>query len=134
MMHSKALLFDDLTAASLILQTRDPGKQKALGRKVSGFDEMTWDSRKQEIVREINYAKFFQNKGLRRKLFQTYPKRLVEASPHDVIWGIGLDEMAAKETQPELWPGKNLLGQIITAVRDELKSEFHGEFEQIVIS
>jgi len=127
MMYLKALLFHDEKTGNLILAATDPGKQKALGRQVSGFDEGVWDEHKYAIVKRSNLAKFSQNKGLRRKLFQTGKKMLVEASPVDVIWGIGLDEREAAMIAPEFWPGQNLLGKIMTEVRDQLMQEFPDE-------
>lgn len=92
-----------------------------------------WGQHKFDIVKRANYAKFSQNKGLRRKLFQTGNKALVEVSPFDVVWGIGLDEGAARETAPEFWPGQNLLGKIVTEVRDALREEFPDEATEVTI-
>ncbi|MEJ8562493.1 NADAR family protein [Yoonia sp. GPGPB17] len=131
MMYKKALLFDDAEIADAILTATDPGKQKPLGRQVRGFNEQVWCEHREGIVRSINYAKFAQNKGLRRKLFQTGDKALVEASPLDVIWGIGLDKATAIETPSDLWPGKNLLGQIVTQVKEQLAQEFPDEVASI---
>lgn len=127
MMYAKAMLFDDAETAQKILNTRDASKQKALGRKVKNFDPVKWDAHKEQIVLEANRAKFGQNKGLRRKLFQTGHRTLVEASPLDVIWGIGLDEANARLTPPDMWPGQNLLGKIVTAVREELRAQYPDE-------
>jgi ribA/ribD-fused uncharacterized protein len=101
MMYLKAVLFEDHEIASEILATSDPGRQKALGRRVKGFTEAVWDEKKDEIVYRINLEKFRQNKGLRRKLFHTGERKLVEASPVDTIWGIGLDAPTAAETPIE---------------------------------
>lgn len=127
MMYLKALLFGDESTAALILKEAEPGRQKALGRRVRGFDEAAWDSAKYDIVKRVSLAKYTQNKGLRRKLFQTAPSLLVEASPVDVVWGIGLDARQAAETPSEFWPGQNLLGQILTETRSELAAAFPDE-------
>lgn len=127
MMYFKAVLFKDDEIAKQILAADDPGKQKALGRRVRNFDSATWDAHREDIVLRANRAKFGQNKGLRRKLFQTGYKLLVEASPLDTIWGIGLDEANARITPPEQWPGQNLLGKIVTQVREELRAEYPDE-------
>jgi ribA/ribD-fused uncharacterized protein len=74
----------------------------------------------------VNLAKYEQCKGLRRKLLQTGQKGLVEASPMDTIWGIGLDE-AAREMPRALWPGQNLLGQVLMEVRAEMVARFPDE-------
>lgn len=127
MMYEKAMLFEDRSIAEEIRSEKDPGRQKALGQQVKPFDATVWDQNKVAIVTEINRAKFGQNKGLRRKLFQTAPLQLVEASPMDTIWGIGLDAKQAETTKPEFWPGQNLLGQILTKVRQELAQTFPDE-------
>lgn len=131
MMHAKALLFGDAGVAEQILAAKEPGKQKALGREVKGFDETVWDAHKETIVTRINLEKFRQNKGLRRKLFQTLPLPMVEASPLDIIWGIGLNADQARVTPPDDWPGQNLLGRILTGVRDQLATEYPEEAAQI---
>lgn len=127
MMYLKAKLFNDNETAAEIQATNDPGKQKALGRKVRGFDNGVWDQNKVDLVTRVNFAKFDQNKGLRRKLFQTGNKILVEASPLDTIWGIGLSAQDAVKTDPILWPGQNLLGKIITNVRASLALQHPNE-------
>ncbi|KPA22067.1 Swarming motility protein YbiA [Shimia sp. SK013] len=131
MMYSKAILFDDEETAALILEATDPGRQKALGRRVGKFSEVVWNDSKYEIVYRINLEKFRQNKGLRRKLFQTGERKLVEASPVDTIWGIGLEASVANLTPEAHWPGQNLLGDILTKVRDELRATFPDEIVQI---
>lgn len=127
MMHGKALIFGDDDTAAQIMASTDPGRQKALGRQVAGFDQAIWDGAKTVLVTRINLAKFGQNKGLRRKLFQTGTAPLAEASPLDTIWGIGLDAAAAASTPPEEWPGLNLLGRILTGVRETLAQEHPAE-------
>jgi ribA/ribD-fused uncharacterized protein len=131
MMYGKAMLFGDQEAALAILKATDPGKQKALGREVRGFDEGVWDREKLALVLRINLAKFGQNKGLRRKLFQTGQAGMVEASPIDTIWGIGLDAKAAGATPPDEWPGQNLLGLALTRVKEILKAEHPDEWQSI---
>ena len=132
MMYAKAMLFGDTDIAGQILVTSDARKQKALGRKVRGFDAAMWDANKEDIVREANRAKFGQNEGLRRKLFQTGHKTLVEAAPNDAIWGIGIDEATARVTPPDQWPGQNLLGRILTEVREELRAQYPEEAAGVV--
>lgn len=126
-MFGKAMLFGDVETAEKIALSEEPGKQKALGRKVRGFDADTWDTEKEDLVFAINLKKFDQNKGLRRKLFQTIPDDLAEASPLDTIWGIGLDSTQAAATHPDLWPGQNLLGLILTKVRHTLIQRYPAE-------
>jgi hypothetical protein len=128
MMYAKAMLFRDKKTAAKILEARKPREQKALGREVKNFDSKTWDGRKLYEVVKVNHAKFHQNPDLRAELFKTGTAQIVEASPNDAIWGIGLDEQAARNTPIADWPGNNLLGIALTKVRAELKNEFPDEF------
>ena len=128
MMYAKALLFRDKKTAAKILATPKPREQKALGRTVRHFDSKMWDGRKLYEVEKINYAKFHQNPDLRAELFKTGDAHIVEASPNDAIWGIGLDEDTARRTPIDQWPGRNLLGLALVKVRRQLKAEFPDEF------
>jgi len=118
MMYKKAMLFGDDVIAAKILTALHPREQKDLGRQVKNFDQGAWDAVKYEVVYMANLYKFTQNPEVRVKLLETGTKTLVEASPYDPIWGIGLDEKAAKKIAPKDWPGQNLLGKVITSVRD----------------
>ncbi len=115
----QALLFGDVEVAAQILAAVHPRDHKALGRKVRGFDDATWRSERERIVRDGNRAKFTQNAELRAKLVATRGTLLVEASPYDRIWGIGLAATDPRAKDPAKWRGQNLLGKILTALRDE---------------
>ncbi len=131
MMYFKAVLFADDETAELVMEAVDPGEQKALGRRVRNFSDAVWSENRSEIVYQVNLQKFSQNKGLRRKLFQTGELKLVEASPMDTIWGIGLEASVADVTPEAEWPGQNLLGEILTKVRGELRVKFSDEVVQV---
>ncbi|HWO19495.1 MAG TPA: NADAR family protein [Kofleriaceae bacterium] len=120
MMHGKALLFGDAEVAAEILAADHPRKHKALGRKVRGFDDARWKREREAIVRAGNHAKFTQNAALREQLLATRGTTLVEASPYDRIWGIGLAASDPRAQDPAKWRGQNLLGRILTALREEL--------------
>lgn len=120
MMHGKALLFGDAEIAAEILAADHPRKHKALGRKVRGFDDAVWKREREGIVLAGNRAKFTQNAALREQLLATRGTTLVEASPYDRIWGIGLRATDPRAQDPKRWRGQNLLGRILTALREEL--------------
>jgi ribA/ribD-fused uncharacterized protein len=120
MMAAKARLFGDTEAVDRVLADPDPGKAKGAGRKVRGFDEDTWAAHRYDIVVAANRAKFARHESLRNFLRATRDKLLVEASPYDTIWGIGLSEQQPEARHPSKWRGLNLLGFAIMDARTEL--------------
>jgi len=120
MMYKKALLFKDVNIAARILLSQDPKTIKALGRKVMNFDSGIWDKHKVAIVTQCNYAKFTQNPDLFQALMSHSGKTFAEASPYDTIWGIGLEETDPRALDSKQWRGSNLLGRILTQLRDGL--------------
>lgn len=129
MMHSKALLFEDHITADKIMQTNDSStaKMKRLGRQVRGFKDEVWRQCRQEIVFQHNMCKYTQNPHLLQALINTKGRVLVEASPCDSIWGIGLHEIDAREVPPSEWPGLNLLGKVLVRVRQAILEEVEEE-------
>lgn len=121
MMAEKARLFGKNAIAEEIILAKTPAQAKSLGRQVLGFDENEWKKYRFEIVVRGNMAKFSQNKDLGDYLLQTGKRILVEASPIDEIWGIGLDRHNPKVENPLLWRGLNLLGFALMEVRDSLQ-------------
>jgi ribA/ribD-fused uncharacterized protein len=123
MMAGKARLFGDEEAFERILQAKSPGAAKSLGRKVRGFDDRTWDEKRFEIVVAGSLGKFGQNAALGRFLLETGRRVLVEASPVDRIWGIGLAKDDPAADRPSAWRGHNLLGFALMAARQRLAQE-----------
>lgn len=121
MMAGKARLFDDEKILEKILQSETPNEVKSLGRKVKNFDPELWNEHKYEIVKKGNLLKFSQNPKLKGFLLSTEDKILIEASPYDNIWGIGMLESDPRTQDPSLWNGENLLGFALMEVRDELR-------------
>ncbi len=115
------LLFGDSAILERILNARTPGEAKTLGRSVSGFSEDEWNTNRLRIVTDGSFAKFSQNADLRDYLLSTGSRVLVEASPRDRIWGIGMAESNPASTNPDAWKGHNLLGFALMAAREELK-------------
>ena len=120
MMAQKALLFHDQTIYEEIMAAKHPRQCKALGQKVQHFSQTVWDENKFQIVVDGNIAKFSQNPRLQEFLMRTGDRILVEASPYDKIWGIGMAENNEKVENPLEWNGQNLLGFALMEVRDRL--------------
>lgn len=121
MMYSKAMVFKDYEIAKKILSTNIPREAKKLGREVRGFDDRIWRELSFDIVVEGNLNKFSQNHRLKDFLLSTKDKVLVEASPKDKKWGIGLSTNNPKAKNPKEWLGENLLGFALMKVRDILR-------------
>jgi ribA/ribD-fused uncharacterized protein len=120
MMAGKARIFGDQAAFDAIRLARDPAQIKALGRRVAGFDEATWAAAREDLVTTGNVAKFGQDPALRGYLRATGDDVLVEASPVDAVWGIGLAADDPRARDPDQWPGLNLLGFALMRARAEL--------------
>lgn len=118
MMAEKCRIIGDEETRKLILHEDDPEKIKELGREAKGFDQELWNKSKFEIVVKGNLAKFEQNSDLCDFLKNTKSRVLVEASPYDRIWGIGMREDNKDIQKPEKWYGTNLLGFALMVVRD----------------
>lgn len=123
MMAQKALLFHDRAIYEEIMVAKHPRQCKALGQKVQHFSQKVWDENKFRIVVDGNMAKFSQNPALKEFLLLTGERVLVEASPYDKIWGIGMTEDNEKVNNPSEWKGLNLLGFALMEVRDRLREE-----------
>jgi ribA/ribD-fused uncharacterized protein len=120
MMAEKARLFNDEAVLNRILKAQSPGEAKKLGRLVNGFIDKKWLEHRFDIVCRANYAKFSQNPKLKHFLNNTGTKVLVEASPVDKIWGVGLAATHDHIHNPRLWKGLNLLGYALMVVREQL--------------
>jgi ribA/ribD-fused uncharacterized protein len=123
MMAQKAALFGDRETLEQILASKSPREQKAFGRKVRRFDASRWNSCARDIVYRGNWARFTQNLDLQEILLATFPTLLVEASPEDTIWGIGLAEDDPRAWERKTWRGTNWLGEVLTRVRDDIMAE-----------
>ena len=119
MMAHKALLFKDSVLFNKIMDEDDPSLIKALGRKIKNFDADVWNMHKFKIVLQGTRLKFNQNPELLKRLMETGERCIVEASPYDKIWGIGLRASEAVKIPEEKWPGENLLGKALMIVRSE---------------
>lgn len=123
MMVSKAIFFEDHEIAREIMQTELPNEQKQLGRQVKNFDADKWNEVARDIVYSGSFLKFGQDDRLYKQLIDTHPATLVEASPYDRIWGIGLKEDHPDALCRSKWRGTNWLGQVLTELRIDLMAD-----------
>lgn len=123
MMAQKAKLFNDEEIFAQILQVKHPNEAKQLGRKVRNYDEKIWQEKRFDIVVQANFVKFSQHPELKNFLLATKDHILVEASPVDKIWGIGMAQEDAHIQDPSQWQGLNLLGFALMHVREQLLAQ-----------
>ena len=120
MMYRKAICFGDEAVAKQILTTDDVAEIKALGRKVSNYDDNVWNGVRQIMVYKGLMAKFLQNEDLKAELKATGNSMLEECAVNDRIWGIGLSMKDLDRFERDKWRGQNLLGYALMMVRDSL--------------
>ncbi len=121
MMASKAKLFGDKEAFARVLRAPSPADAKAIGRTVRDYDDEKWERARFDAVVRGNVAKFSQHEDLRRFLLGTHERVLVEASPRDTIWGIGLGASNPAARDPKKWRGRNLLGFALMEARTKIR-------------
>ncbi|MBT3152859.1 NADAR family protein [Streptomyces sp. CHD11] len=139
MMAAKARLFDDPEGERRVLAAEHPAQAQKAGRLVRGFDETLWRRERFGIVLEGSVHKFAAHADLRDFLLRTGERSergvspaegrgrvLVEASPVDRVWGIGLAADAEGATDPARWRGSNLLGFALMEARARLRARASG--------
>ena len=129
-MYFKAKYFNDAKMSKKILSAKTAFEAKKLGRKVKHFHVGDWDKVSPSIMYEVLRLKFNQNEKLKDKLIETGTLWLVEASPKDKLWGIGLecgsDNLLPSDTRatlPTKWQGKNRLGNLLMVLRANYQND-----------
>lgn len=126
MMLWKAALHGDLQSWDKIMKTKDPAKQKKLGRQVTNFNDELWKLKRLELAEIYLYDKYNQNPQLKQILLDSGTRTLVEASPFDAVWGIKMGMNHYPDIlNPALWQGENLLGVALMNVRARLREEYY---------
>jgi ribA/ribD-fused uncharacterized protein len=127
-MWSKSNRFepDNNDKKTKILMAQTPFQAKKIGRTVQNFDEKIWDIESYSFMVKGLLEKFKQNIDLKNKLIQTNNAILIEASPYDKKWGIGMNEDTAwtldLKSFNEILKERNLLGKALMEVRSILKT------------
>lgn len=86
-----------------------PAKAASMGQDKKNPMRADWEDVKDNIMREVLYAKFTQHPDLRKELLKTFPLTLVEHTENDHYWGDGGDGS-----------GKNMLGNLLMEIRSSL--------------
>lgn len=120
MMFYKAIVFNDEESLIKIMETQSPREQKALGRKVKNFNQQKWEEVCIDLISDVLVAKFASNEKLKKILLDTGNKVIVEASPYDKVWGIGMGVEHRDILDESKWQGKNFLGICLMNAREKL--------------
>eukprot|EP01084_Bolivina_argentea_P140749 247386_1 len=97
---------------------------KILGRGIKPWDENKWNINKEDVCFHGNYNKFAQNNELKIKLLSYDTKKVfVDGWKGNKIWGVGIDIDDKTIEDKKNWKGQNLLGIVITKVRDQILKE-----------
>lgn len=124
-MAHKAHCFMDFKTMGDIMLTEDPKEAKKLGRKIKDYDDEIWSSLRKAIMKKVVFEKFSQNDNLKSLLLseEFRGKTFVEGSPFDKVWGVGMDWRNTDIDNEENWKGENLLGKVLTEIRDKFLEE-----------
>lgn len=123
MMYYKAKTFLDEEAMEAILKTNCPREAKKIGRRVKCFVPSVWESVNDQIVEDTSYLKAKQHSAMMNEFIFDCDRELVEASPYDKIWGIGLPAYDPRCTDRTKWEGQNKLGRALMRARDRIFKE-----------
>lgn len=129
-MYLKAFYFKDSnTMKEIIKSGKSSDDYKFLGREIKNFNKNCWDAVSYDFMLEALSFKYTQNIDLLNILLNTEDAIIVEASPYDKIWGIGLGKYVnngkthSEWDNPLKWKGLNLLGFALMDLRDSIKLE-----------
>lgn len=121
MMFRKAVMFEDKETATAIMSTDNPKEQKELGRLVKNYNEAAWSAVREKVMVAGLFEKFNQIPKLKEALLATGDTIIAEASPYDLVWGIGFTADQPEAVDQAKWRGQNLLGKVLMKVRNEIK-------------
>lgn len=117
-MWLKAYHFGDKDVMEQIASVKHPAEAKKLGRLIKDYDDNKWKTLREGAMYTAVLLKFQQNHELWEQLKATGNRILVEASPTDKIWGVGLAEDDERILDEKNWQGLNLLGKTLMMVRN----------------
>ncbi len=111
--YFQAQKFEEERYREEIRRAKSPMIAARMGRDRKRPLRRDWESVKVAVMRDAVRAKFTQHDDIQEILLSTGDAKIVEHTTNDSYWGDGGDGS-----------GKNMLGQILMQVRDELKAGF----------
>lgn len=113
--------------AEKIKKADHAGIAKSLSKSIPQANRIEWEKKNTDVMEEIIFAKAEQVQEFRQALLETDGDILAEATA-DTFWASGMPPDLTEITNPEYWPGMNMLGHIIMkvckAITDGEKSHY----------
>ena len=107
--YFQAMKFESAKDQKDILNAKTPMEAARKGRDRKRKLKRSWESMKDNVMREAVLAKFSQHNELKELLLSTGDAKLIEHTENDDYWGDGGNGK-----------GKNMLGRILMSIRDKL--------------
>ena len=118
--HRKSQLFEDVTTEAAILATTNALDSKKEARNIRNYDQKQWEEMAKSMCYDGIKAKFVQNSWLKKLLLSTNDDTLAEAT-YDKLWGTGIPLHRKDCTDRSKWHNTGIMGEILMAIRDELR-------------
>ena len=115
--YKKAHHFSDEVAKQKVLTLQDPVQIKRT--MIKGYDKAQWAPMSERVMEQGLSLKFHQDEGMKKALLATEHRELIEASPYDSMWGIGIGLHSESLTDKTKW-GSNRLGKLLMEIRERL--------------
>ena len=119
----KAYFAENPQVATKIKATTYPAACKRLGDEIDVKNNQDWLAKAKSLVHKACRIKFDKDPYARKFLLDTGNTTLIEAGP-DKVWGVGIKLANPDILTENSWQGTNLLGNILMAVREELKQTY----------
>lgn len=116
----KAIRTSTLIAAEKIREAKTALDCKMIGKTVSGSPQ--WRLEAKSVMEEIIDAKVSQLSEMKKLLSSSKPSVIFAHSVYDRYWGSGLDADKTLHTNPDAWPGRNVLGKIIKQCAEKCRA------------
>jgi len=125
--EQKAIFLGEMDKAKTISKCIYPETAKKMGNSLKGWNkerEKQWKTRAKVVAKEVNLAKFRQNKHLQKWLLNTGNDVLVEAAQGDPFWGCGFHNRVQNFLERyRKNPGDNIQGGSLMETRRIIREE-----------
>jgi ribA/ribD-fused uncharacterized protein len=101
------------------MKSNDPYEMMSLVRKIKNYNHSVWTKLAEKVPMKANSVKYSQNPDASAALIATGQKRLGEASTN-TFYGTGVGLFAKDPGDFSKWKRKNIMGNILTKIRDSL--------------